>query len=144
MTTKELGDLGELKALQYLRKKRLQIIETNYRFHRNEVDIIYKLPGKVVFVEVKTRQTAEIGPPWKSVTRHKQKQIIKCAHNYIVTRDLDVEAQSLRSEEHTSELQSRPHLVCRLLLEKKKKKKQKTKTQKKKKNEKKKSTARDK
>src|SRR5436305_3226599 len=27
----------------------------------------------------------------------------------------------LRSEEHTSELQSRPHLVCRLLLEKKKK-----------------------
>src|SRR3989442_12015298 len=30
-----------------------------------------------------------------------------------------------RSEEHTSELQSRPHLVCRLLLEKKKKKKTK-------------------
>src|SRR5690554_7087476 len=29
-----------------------------------------------------------------------------------------------RSEEHTSELQSRPHLVCRLLLEKKKKKNQ--------------------
>src|SRR5436305_11298427 len=28
---------------------------------------------------------------------------------------------SVRSEEHTSELQSRPHLVCRLLLEKKKK-----------------------
>src|SRR2546422_7437057 len=28
---------------------------------------------------------------------------------------------SLRSEEHTSELQSRLHLVCRLLLEKKKK-----------------------
>src|SRR5690554_7622288 len=27
-----------------------------------------------------------------------------------------------RSEEHTSELQSRPHLVCRLLLEKKKQK----------------------
>src|SRR5690554_6968074 len=30
---------------------------------------------------------------------------------------------ALRSEEHTSELQSRPHLVCRLLLEKKKKNK---------------------
>src|SRR5690554_1568848 len=36
-----------------------------------------------------------------------------------------------RSEEHTSELQSRPHLVCRLLLEKKKKKtKKKNQTQK--------------
>src|SRR2546422_7497935 len=32
---------------------------------------------------------------------------------------------SARSEEHTSELQSRLHLVCRLLLEKKKKKKYK-------------------
>src|SRR2546422_1869014 len=32
-----------------------------------------------------------------------------------------------RSEEHTSELQSRLHLVCRLLLEKKKKKKKKDK-----------------
>src|SRR3989442_11010980 len=31
-------------------------------------------------------------------------------------------AGAARSEEHTSELQSRPHLVCRLLLEKKKKK----------------------
>src|SRR5690554_7113816 len=30
-------------------------------------------------------------------------------------------AGGYRSEEHTSELQSRPHLVCRLLLEKKKK-----------------------
>src|SRR3989442_15978886 len=30
-------------------------------------------------------------------------------------------AHHSRSEEHTSELQSRPHLVCRLLLEKKKK-----------------------
>src|SRR2546429_5682888 len=30
--------------------------------------------------------------------------------------------KKLRSEEHTSELQSRLHLVCRLLLEKKKKK----------------------
>src|SRR5436305_9403394 len=34
-----------------------------------------------------------------------------------------------RSEEHTSELQSRPHLVCRLLLEKKKKNKKKKKKQ---------------
>src|SRR3989442_9405728 len=30
------------------------------------------------------------------------------------------EEEKERSEEHTSELQSRPHLVCRLLLEKKK------------------------
>src|SRR5438874_10307498 len=38
---------------------------------------------------------------------------------YAGTDDLD--AATLRSEEHTSELQSRRDLVCRLLLEKKKK-----------------------
>src|SRR5436309_11829797 len=41
-----------------------------------------------------------------------------------------------RSEEHTSELQSRENLVCRLLLEKKKKKKKKNKKDKKKKKKK--------
>src|SRR3712207_8888960 len=38
-------------------------------------------------------------------------------------RDVEVKVQTLirvRSEEHTSELQSRQYLVCRLLLEKKK------------------------
>src|SRR5207253_10956380 len=40
----------------------------------------------------------------------------------IITFGLD---PARRSEEHTSELQSRGHLVCRLLLEKKKKKKKK-------------------
>src|SRR3989449_7692179 len=37
-------------------------------------------------------------------------------------RTAGIVGKRLRSEEHTSELQSRLHLVCRLLLEKKKKK----------------------
>src|SRR5207253_1375612 len=39
------------------------------------------------------------------------------------TRTCGPSSRARRSEEHTSELQSRGHLVCRLLLEKKKKKK---------------------
>src|SRR2546422_7348334 len=35
-------------------------------------------------------------------------------------KDVEVRVEDNRSEEHTSELQSRLHLVCRLLLEKKK------------------------
>ncbi|MFA5574071.1 MAG: YraN family protein [Brumimicrobium sp.] len=93
MTTKELGDFGEQKAVQYLKKKGLEILTTNYRFRRNEIDIVYKLPDKIVFVEVKTRNTLMFGPPWKAVSRSKQNQIIKCAHNYIVENELDVEAQ---------------------------------------------------
>src|SRR6185369_7535541 len=37
-----------------------------------------------------------------------------------ISMDFDANADSLRSEEHTSELQSHLNLVCRLLLEKKK------------------------
>src|SRR5437899_9950385 len=41
---------------------------------------------------------------------------------HAVVRRLDLANSAFRSEEHTSELQSLRHLVCRLLLEKKKKK----------------------
>src|SRR2546422_7044988 len=44
----------------------------------------------------------------------------RLADQHVGLRDAD----AVRSEEHTSELQSRLHLVCRLLLEKKKKRKQ--------------------
>src|SRR5258708_40182874 len=45
-------------------------------------------------------------------------------YSVLLTFDLhgDLDVGILRSEEHTSELQSPDHLVCRLLLEKKKKK----------------------
>src|SRR5687768_18364896 len=46
------------------------------------------------------------------------------------------QCDAARSEEHTSELQSRLHLVCRLLLEKKKKKKKNKHTKKTKQNKK--------
>src|SRR2546422_2504893 len=46
--------------------------------------------------------------------------LLKTAHHERFKYDVD--APAVRSEEHTSELQSRLHLVCRLLLEKKKKK----------------------
>src|SRR5437870_10802291 len=43
-------------------------------------------------------------------------------HSHDGSRSRSARRPSARSEEHTSELQSRGHLVCRLLLEKKKKK----------------------
>src|SRR5436305_11176016 len=44
---------------------------------------------------------------------------------YLFLQSIDTSYVNKRSEEHTSELQSRPHLVCRLLLEKKKNKNKK-------------------
>src|SRR2546430_4026971 len=51
----------------------------------------------------------------------------KATHNICTAQALNALA-GMRSEEHTSELQSQSNLVCRLLLEKKKKKKQNTRT----------------
>src|SRR2546422_4325529 len=62
----------------------------------------------------------------EDVRRHQGLQrarrgLVVRAHQKRLAHVGDVE-QAGRSEEHTSELQSRLHLVCRLLLEKKKKK----------------------
>jgi putative endonuclease len=43
----------------------------------------------LVIVEVKTRNTAEIGEPWRAVTRVKQGQIIKVADHYVQSNQID-------------------------------------------------------
>src|SRR5690554_776593 len=55
--------------------------------------------------------------------RRRAAQDVEKAHKFALEKfalELLSTVDNLRSEEHTSELQSRPHLVCRLLLEKKK------------------------
>src|SRR5690554_955653 len=63
----------------------------------------------------------------KKVTGYSEKDLLdnnRLSYMSLIHQD-DTERldRVIRSEEHTSELQSRPHLVCRLLLEKKKNKK---------------------
>src|SRR5438477_13114017 len=60
---------------------------------------------------------------WRRTTNMSQ---LICTNGWILFRTINSGANQLRSEEHTSELQSHVNLVCRLLLEKKKKKKKKT------------------
>src|SRR5690554_7115388 len=48
-------------------------------------------------------------------------ELIERPEKLAINHLLSDSSKVARSEEHTSELQSRPHLVCRLLLEKKKK-----------------------
>src|SRR2546422_1837251 len=61
--------------------------------------------------------TVKFGHPLRDDSRSGRRTVGKVGVVSVDPLDHD------RSEEHTSELQSRLHLVCRLLLEKKKKKK---------------------
>ena len=54
-----------------------------------------------------------------------EKGILEAEKSGQIIKDLNIKIDISRSEEQTSELQSRLHLVCRLLLEKKQKKKKK-------------------
>lgn len=89
----DLGKVGEDLALNALLKKGFILKERNYRFAKAEIDLVMHHGDNLVFVEVKTRQTAEIGEPYLAVTRSKQRQIIKAANQYIVSKDLDIDAR---------------------------------------------------
>src|SRR5690625_5953196 len=64
-------------------------------------------------------------PPHNRLNEGRTQEDRECAQMELcaqAARGLDRQIRPTRSEEHTSELQSRGHLVCRLLLEKKKNK----------------------
>jgi len=89
----ELGKLGEEMATDYLINKGYEILVRNYRFGRDEVDIIAKIDDYIVFVEVKTRANNFMGEPEEAVSKSKQKRIIKVANNYLIENDLDNEGR---------------------------------------------------
>src|SRR5690606_39863234 len=55
-----------------------------------------------------------------AIIHHQQVVVVILQHGINVARACRCRSAASRSEEHTSELQSRENLVCRLLLEKKK------------------------
>lgn len=93
MTNQELGIYGENLAATFLKKQGHEILERNFRLQHLEIDIVTKFQNKIHIVEVKTRQTAEIGEPWRAVTRSKQRQIIKVANHYIQSKEIELDTQ---------------------------------------------------
>ena len=85
------GKEGEQEAVQYLKKKGYQILETNFFCQRGEIDIIALDKQELVFIEVKTRSNSHDGNPAEAVTRQKQKHIYKTAEYYLYVRNLEQE-----------------------------------------------------
>lgn len=89
----ELGKKGEELAVKHLRENGYLIKETNYRFKKDELDIVVEKDGLLIIVEVKTRVNAYFGRPEEFVTPGKQKRIINCANQYVVERDIHKEVR---------------------------------------------------
>lgn len=79
------GEYGEILARRYLEEQGLRVLETNFRFHHGEIDIIAEEGDVLIFCEVKTRFSDAFGTPELAVTAKKQLQIRKIASAYLAT-----------------------------------------------------------
>lgn len=91
-TTNDIGDRGEEIAAAFLEQQGYRILKRNYRFERNEVDLVCLDPnkgGELVFVEVKTRSGSGFGPPEASVTDEKKDALINVSRAYLHEQNLE-------------------------------------------------------
>ena len=89
----ELGKKGEEFALQYLLQKGCRLIECNWRYKHEEVDLIVMDDDELVFVEVKTRSAAEHASADDVISNAKIRHLIEAAEQYVMSHKLDVESR---------------------------------------------------
>ncbi|MCR5208339.1 MAG: YraN family protein [Eubacterium sp.] len=90
------GAKAERIAANYLRKKRYNLVDTNYRTRFGEIDLIFERKelfkkGYVVFVEVKSRNDNAIADPREFVDTEKQKKIIMAATEYLTVTGCELQ-----------------------------------------------------
>lgn len=83
-----LGAKGEQLAVEHLQSAGYEIIERNYRNNHDEIDIVARNAGDLVFVEVKTRRSSSFGYPSEAVDSRKQCKLIRAARGYLLEKDL--------------------------------------------------------
>ncbi len=78
-----LGKLAELKACEYLQKKRYKLLDVNYSSRFGEIDLIMKKRRYICFIEVKMRGENTIAAPSEFVDASKQEKMAKTAALYL-------------------------------------------------------------
>lgn len=81
-----VGLTAETSARDFLVKKGLKWIESNYRCKLGEIDLIMRDKDTLVFVEVKFRSSGAYGGALESITVSKQRKILKTASLYLLMR----------------------------------------------------------
>ena len=87
MKRRDTGILGEKLARDFLEKRGYHILETNYRCPHGEIDIIARDKESLVFIEVRTRRSAEFGSPEESITPAKKENLRATAYHYQQNHD---------------------------------------------------------
>lgn len=85
----DLGITGEQIALDHLIANGFEILETNWRFRKYEVDIIAREKDELVFIEVKLRSGHSHGYPHEFVGKTKQRNLIRAADAYAQEFEID-------------------------------------------------------
>ncbi len=80
---KQIGNQGELVAIQYLERSGYQILEKNYRIGRGEIDIIAIREDLLVFAEVKTRSYHYYSLVEDKVSWYQRQKIKQTASRYL-------------------------------------------------------------
>ena len=88
-----LGSKGEDLAAEHLKKSGYKILFRNWKWGKNEIDIIAEKDDTVVFVEVKTRTDGFLGGVASAISTEKQKSIIYAADGYIRRFNVDKESR---------------------------------------------------
>ncbi len=83
------GRNAEDLACDYLEGQGLVLIERNYRCRSGELDLVMKDGCAIVFVEVRSRRSNRYGTPAETVTRTKQKRLIRAAARYLLRHRID-------------------------------------------------------
>jgi len=80
---RELGEKGEKLAVAHLQDLGFEILETNWRYKRAEVDVIAMDEGVLVCIEVKSRSYEYFGPPDASISRKKEALLVDALQSYM-------------------------------------------------------------
>lgn len=78
-----LGRWGEDAAATYLQGLGCTVLARNWRSPYGEIDLIVQQAAAIVFIEVKTRASANLGPPEISLNRRKQNHLRSAVEHYI-------------------------------------------------------------
>lgn len=78
-----LGNRGEARAARYLRRRGYKILARGSRLFPGELDLVALDRDTIVFVEVKTRRSADVGHPAEAVTPAKQRRLTRLAVTFL-------------------------------------------------------------